>query len=222
MYSIKKLKTFASPDGGGFNATLCLGKTQVADLHDGGYGGCIDFTWLDSARNGKVNENPTFEKEFNWFLSTIKVPGITYNAKRGEFEKNSDLEPLGAEWYVHFLIEDTQIKKDLRSLLRRKIVGYVPKEKALCEWIVKPEFRDEEMFDLFRKNQGVEYFLNSEAGVEFDDALHLFKRWVTKDYGTTGTTEHFCWDHAEHFCADSPLSTPYTVCVECGRVLAMG
>ena len=228
MYSIKKLKTFASPDGGGFNATLCLGKTQVADLHDGGYGGCIDFTWLDSARNGKVNENPTFEKEFNKFLSAVLVPEIVYNRELSEFQKTGDFKPIGAEIYVHFLMDETEIKKELRSLLRRKILGYVTKEKSLCEWNVKPEFRDKEMFARIRKN-GVQYFLNKEDGVEFDDAFRLYRKWVTREYGMDGfTAKHVCWDHAQEQYADynkpgSPLfpKMPYTVCTECGRLLAM-
>lgn len=220
-YSIKKLKTFSSPDGGGFNATLCLGKTQVADLHDGGYGGCIDFTWLDSARNGKVNPNPTFEKDFAYFVAEIMVPEIAYNREQDDFEKTNKFVSVGAEMFIHFLIEEVQIKKDLRSLLRRKIVGYVPNE-GLCEWNIKPDMREPKMFDLFRENQGVEYFLNSEAGVEFEHALQLFKKSVTKDYGTT---EHFCWDHAQDLYGDPKgrvfPKIPYTACCECGRLLAM-
>lgn len=229
MYSIKKLKMFASPDGGGFNATLCLGKTQVADLHDGGYGGCIDFTWLDSARNGKVNDNPTFEKEFNKLLSAVLVPEIDYDRERSEFKKTGEFKPIGAEIYVHFLIDQLEIKKELRSLLRRKILGYVAKEESFYSYNVKPEFRDKEMFDLFRKEKGVEYFLNKEAGVEFDDAFVIWNKWVTREYGMDGfTAKHVCWDHAQEQYADynkpgSPLfpKMPYTVCTECGRLLAM-
>ena len=38
-YSVKNVKTFNSPDGGGYNASLYFGKTKVANIHDGGYGG---------------------------------------------------------------------------------------------------------------------------------------------------------------------------------------
>ena len=38
-FAIKGLRSFASPDGGGYNATLTHNGVVVADLHDGGYGG---------------------------------------------------------------------------------------------------------------------------------------------------------------------------------------
>jgi len=225
-YSIKKLKTFSSPDGGGFNATLCFGKTQVADLHDGGYGGCIDFTWLDSARNGKVNPNPTFEKDFDDFVAEIMVPEFDYDRKKQEFQKTGAFKPIGAETFINFLIDQTGIKKELRSVLRRKILGYIPNE-GLCEWNIKPDMRDPKMFDLFRENQGVEYFLNSEAGVEFDDAFAFYAKWVTREYGMDGFgAKHVCWDHAQDLYGDPKgrvfPKIHYTACSECGRLLAMG
>lgn len=46
-YEVKNVQLFASPDGGGLNASLYRNGTKVALLHDGGHGGPLEIDWLD-------------------------------------------------------------------------------------------------------------------------------------------------------------------------------
>lgn len=43
--TVRNLKTFASPDGGGFNATLVIDDEVIAHIFDGGFGGGVDYDW---------------------------------------------------------------------------------------------------------------------------------------------------------------------------------
>lgn len=58
-FAIKGLRSFASPDGGGYNATLTHNGVVVADLHDGGYGGEVEVQYKGLAWNGEPHLNPT-------------------------------------------------------------------------------------------------------------------------------------------------------------------
>ena len=58
-FAVQGLRPFASPDGGGYNATLTHNGVAVADLHDGGYGGEVDVQYKGLSWNGEPHLNPT-------------------------------------------------------------------------------------------------------------------------------------------------------------------
>ena len=49
-YSIKSVKRFDTPDGGGFNCTLYADGKKVAYVYDEGRGGCLFYDWLIGKR----------------------------------------------------------------------------------------------------------------------------------------------------------------------------
>ena len=56
MYSVKAVKSFESPDGGGFNCTLLEDGKPVAQCHDSGDGGDVDFRWLDKTAEARLEQ----------------------------------------------------------------------------------------------------------------------------------------------------------------------
>ena len=46
-YSIKSVKFFDTPDGGGFNCTLLEDGKKVAHVHDGGHGAALSYDCLN-------------------------------------------------------------------------------------------------------------------------------------------------------------------------------
>jgi hypothetical protein len=61
-YNITSIKTFAGMEGGGFNATLCIGKKKIADFIDGGNGGMIYAN--------RVHDKPALD-QFNAELMSV-------------------------------------------------------------------------------------------------------------------------------------------------------
>jgi hypothetical protein len=46
LLEFRKFQSFRSPDGGGFNAELYVDGFHAASLHDGGYGGGVEWRWF--------------------------------------------------------------------------------------------------------------------------------------------------------------------------------
>ena len=123
-YSVKNVKTFNSPDGGGYNASLYLGKTKVADIHDGGYGGCLEYDWIDTTigRTGKINPDPHFEKDFYAFLKTQKIPDFEWSDDEKGFVDIPDVMITPSDdLFIGNMVNDFLNIKRMKSLLSRKV-----------------------------------------------------------------------------------------------------
>lgn len=58
---IQKLKTFASPEGGGFNCELLFDGKVIAKAHDAGNGGCINY-WAVEKKAAELREAEAYAK----------------------------------------------------------------------------------------------------------------------------------------------------------------
>jgi len=61
-YSVKGLRTFATPDGGGYNVDLYRDGVKVAHAFEGGFGGEVELQFV----------NPTESKKFYDTIATLK------------------------------------------------------------------------------------------------------------------------------------------------------
>jgi len=124
-YSVKNVKTFNTPDGGGYNATLYCGKTKVANIHDGGYGGCLQYDWLDTTigRTGKFNPDQHFEKDFYAFIKTHKIPDFEWDDEKGGFVDIPDefITPTD-DLFVGNLVNDFLDMKHLKQALKKEVL----------------------------------------------------------------------------------------------------
>jgi len=124
-YSVKNVKTFNSPDGGGYNASLYCGKTKVANIHDGGYGGCLMYDWVDTTigRTGKINPDAHFASDFYAFLKTHKIPDFEWDGEKGGFVDIPDkfITPTD-DLFVGDLVNDFLDMKLLKQKLKKEVL----------------------------------------------------------------------------------------------------
>tara|TARA_R100000808_G_scaffold19531_1_gene42363 strand:- start:295 stop:801 length:507 start_codon:yes stop_codon:yes gene_type:complete len=112
-YSVKNVKTFDTPDGGGYNASFYCGKTKVANIHDGGFGGCIEYDWT----------NREVENDFYAFLKTTKIPDFEWDQEKGGFVDIPDkfITPTD-DLFVNNLVNDFLDMKLLKRALKKDVL----------------------------------------------------------------------------------------------------
>jgi hypothetical protein len=101
-YSVKNYKPFASPDGGGFNVTLYRGTQRIANVHNGGYGGCFDWHWL-------VQDEAT---RLAAHVATLPEEEADLGGKKFTYKLDIDA-------FVDKLISDHVDRKALRALIKK-------------------------------------------------------------------------------------------------------
>jgi len=139
-YSVKNAKTFNTPDGGGYNASLYCGKTKVANIHDGGFGGCPELDWEDTTigKTGVVNPDQHFCKDFYAFIKTHKVPKKEWNDTDMSYVLTDELEPAVGEFYISDLVDDFLEMKQLKSALKKTVLIWKPEHKSVVDCKEKP------------------------------------------------------------------------------------
>ena len=120
-YTVKNVKTFETPDGGGYNATLYLGKTKVANIHDGGYGGAPEYDWVDTVIKGEINPNRHFSNDFYAFLKTHKIPDFEWSEEKGRFVDTDEMIIASDELFIGNLVNDFLDAKWWKGRLKKKI-----------------------------------------------------------------------------------------------------
>lgn len=101
-YSVKNYKPFSSPDGGGFNVTLYRGTQRIANVHNGGYGGCFDWHWLVHGESQRLVAHVTTLPE-----EEADLGGKTFSYK------------LDIDGFVDKLISDHVDRKAMRALIKK-------------------------------------------------------------------------------------------------------
>ena len=124
-YSVKNVKTFNTPDGGGYNASFYCGKTKVANIHDGGFGGCLEYDWVDTTigRTGKINPDQHFEKDFYAFLKTHKIPDFEWDSEKRKFvDIPNQFRTPTDDLFVGNLVRDFDDMKLLKRELKKEVL----------------------------------------------------------------------------------------------------
>lgn len=101
-YSVKNYKPFSSPDGGGFNVTLYRGAQRIANVHNGGYGGCFDWHWL-------------VQEETHRLLAHV----ATLPDEEADLGGKTFTYKLDIDGFVDKLISDHVDRKAMRALIKK-------------------------------------------------------------------------------------------------------
>lgn len=118
-YSVKNVKTFATPDGGGYNCSLYKDGVKIAECHEGGYGGCVEFHFVVK---GEERAFYDFVKSFLYYCD--------YSKKDVEHSPETFLEEL---------INAEREKKALRARCKKYVVvKYKEDEKGSCRLFKVP------------------------------------------------------------------------------------
>jgi hypothetical protein len=134
------LKTFYTPDGGGYNCTLYRDGKRVAEIHDGGHGGEIEIeiAWLDrSSRIMNVEAGYCTYPEETILLNHVK--GMYYPADTALGIKENSLT-MGTSGFIGELVSDFEFEKKVRRLIKNSTC-YRTKPQGSGEfWTIKAPF----------------------------------------------------------------------------------
>lgn len=106
-YLIRNYKPFATPDGGGFNASLYCGKRKVADLHDGGYGGQMEFRFTTQADRESFSDYVSKLDSLAWWRDPVAGDGAGIGFVTGlldRLDKQREVERMVRKMTTHVLL----------------------------------------------------------------------------------------------------------------------
>ena len=116
-FSLKGYKTFRGRDGGGFNATLMLGKKAIAFLMDEGSGGEMRIEWKEG--HWKAPQNIV---DFLASPESVKHAVEREEAFRKQYGFGDD-QPLPTAWeptdFVEYLIEKHEDAQAVKKLAKK-------------------------------------------------------------------------------------------------------
>ena len=81
-YTAKSIKEWNTDDGGGWACNLYRGKTKIAEVYDGGYGGEPEFSWFVDGEEELLRkfckklpkvkcESMDLEIDMGWFVDEL-------------------------------------------------------------------------------------------------------------------------------------------------------
>lgn len=106
-YAIRNYKPFATPDGGGFNASLYNGRRKVADLHDGGYGGQMEFSFTTQADREAFSDYVSKLDSLAWWRDPVAGDGAGIGFVTGlldRLERDREVERFVRKMTTHVLL----------------------------------------------------------------------------------------------------------------------
>ena len=173
-YSVNAVKTFNSPDGGGYSCNLLLDGKKVAEVFDGGFGGGLQFDWIDKTP-AKVTV-----RTYN-----DKAPLNTYTGRKGEaefyeyvmgmpkvksYDETKEMHTSG-DIVVEDLLNEFLGKKKLTTLLKKQVFLHL-KDKEIIAYKVKANQTIEYVKEEAKKMHKTATILND---LPFDNAYKIFQ-----------------------------------------------
>lgn len=122
--TVKNVKEFASPDGGGFNCTVYLNGKRFCSAHDGGHGGCIDYDFLPNSKA----ENGHPQVEISRLDKTMKANPKKYAYEYSGMHLFKDFDHLVNDAINAFHKEKEQ--KTFMNLMKKRVLYRLPDSKG--------------------------------------------------------------------------------------------
>ena len=117
--TLSGIKTFDSPDGGGFNATLLFDGKKVATVHDGGHGGEVELYPISTSKVSFAEVRDILKAE------AAKLPPFKYDDGTELTQDYGDLiVGLVSAW------EQQKEDKRLQKLCQTKILFRLKGDRA--------------------------------------------------------------------------------------------
>lgn len=125
QYSINAVKTFRGHDGHGYSCNLLRNKKKVAEIVEDGWGGGLQFYWLDDNTSAVVHTR-TFDDKPHSFNGTVeqslfyaeimKLPKIPASQELGlpEMFNSPDI-------WVDELVNEFLLQKAIKADLKKKL-----------------------------------------------------------------------------------------------------
>jgi len=121
-YSAKKCKEMEGRDGYVIRFDLCYKGKKVAEIFDGGNGGMVEISWsyYDNKKESMRVYQEGASKDFDALIEQI-----------GEYEFMGETHKYNDEILVMQIYEDQRLEKQLKRLLKKKVL-FIDKENGEC------------------------------------------------------------------------------------------
>lgn len=140
-YTVGAVKKFKGHDGYGYNCNLLRNGKKVAEILEDGWGGGLQYTWLDHSKPAKVH-TLTYDDQPHSFTGTVeealfydvvmKLPKIPAG---DDFEEMNTSPDIVIDEMVNDVLMEKQIKADLKKQFTIK-----NKDGQLLAWKITPQF----------------------------------------------------------------------------------
>ena len=169
-YSAKKCKEMEGHDGYVIRFDLCYKGKKVAEVYDDGNGGMVEIAWVyydNKTESMKVYQEGA-SKDFDALIEQI-----------GEYEFMGEMSKYNDEVLVMEIYEDQRSEKQLKRLLKKKVL-FINKENGKCgEFSWKGcKAITQKHIDVVKKDcSEIKVILNE---LPFNEALEQFKTATSK------------------------------------------
>tara|TARA_Y100000310_G_scaffold56768_1_gene52085 strand:- start:422 stop:961 length:540 start_codon:yes stop_codon:yes gene_type:complete len=169
-YSAKKCKEMEGHDGYVIRFDLCYKGKKVAEVYDDGNGGMVEISWVyydNKTESMKVYQEGA-SKDFDALIEQI-----------GEYEFMGEMSKYNDEVLVMEIYEDQRSEKQLKRLLKKKVL-FINKENGKCgEFSWKGcKAITQKHIDVVKKDcSEIKVILNE---LPFNEALEQFKTATSK------------------------------------------
>lgn len=139
QYTVGAVKTIRGHDGNGYSCNLLRNGKKVAEIFDDGWGGGLQFGWLDHTTRAVVH-NRTYDDKPHSYNGTVEE--ALFNAYIMELPKVPSYDGkeeifTDPDIFVDELVNDTLTLKQIKSDLKKNITIQC-KDGQLLSWKVSP------------------------------------------------------------------------------------
>jgi hypothetical protein len=135
QYTVGAVKTFRGHDGYAYSCNLLRNNKKVAEVVDDGWGGGLQFHWVDHNTSAVVQTRTYDDKphSFNgtveeslFYAEVMKLPKIESSDKELEIFPDADI-------VVGEMVNEVLMTKEIKSDLKKKLTIQT-KDKQLLTW----------------------------------------------------------------------------------------
>tara|TARA_R100000687_G_C6370571_1_gene127831 strand:+ start:96 stop:638 length:543 start_codon:yes stop_codon:yes gene_type:complete len=170
-YSAKKCKEMEGHDGYVISFDLHYKGKKCAEVFDDGNGGMVSIIWHDNAMTKGTGSCKNWRQAENDFMALVK--------QMGEYEFMGEMSKYNDEVLVMEIYEDQRSEKQLKRLLKKKVL-FINKENGKCgEFSWKGcKAITQKHIDVVKKDcSEIKVILNE---LPFNEALEQFKTATSK------------------------------------------
>lgn len=174
QYTVGAVKKIRGHDGFGYSCNLLRNNKKVAEVLEDGWGGGLQFRWLDNKTSAVVN-NRTYDgkphsfngtvEESLFYAEIVKLPKIPAGEDSMERFPDPDI-------FVDDLVNHVFISKKITSDLKKQLT-IQSKEGEVYNWKISPTWTTEKLIVHALKEHPGATIINN---LPIDEVIEIYKK----------------------------------------------